>query len=133
MPVKLVGMLRRRGPPVCDHDDLLCRPALTVEQQPRSLQAGLGVCVLAASRDTWQVCDSKFLGAISKAYNIQDVMGKRDPNQMGSSSCISASRTPWAGGIAVSSLPSQAEYKNRLLLSPGRLCAICIRDSSIIA
>ncbi len=43
-----------------------------------------------------------------------------------------ASRMPWAGGAAIASLPSQAEYKNRLILSPGCVCTRYLRDYPII-
>ncbi len=83
MPVELVGMPRGSGAPIRDHHDLLIRSALTIEQLPSPLQARLRIRMLAASRDKWKVCHTKFFCVIPKAYNIQDVLGKMDPNELG--------------------------------------------------
>lgn len=83
MAVELVGMACRRGPSVCDHENLFIRPMLSIEQHPRPLQASLGVGVVAAGDDKWEVCDAKLMCTISKAHNIQNVMRKMNSNQLG--------------------------------------------------
>ncbi len=85
MPVELIGVHRRGGAPVGDHYDLLIRAPLTVEKRARQLQPSLGVRVFAPGGDKREIREAKLLGGIPKAHNIQDVMRKMDPNQLGQS------------------------------------------------